>query len=60
MDSEAHERRKCKAGDYLYQVMNMGAESDEIQWIINKPGPVVGTYSFGMNTNVLGSFFHFL
>ncbi len=60
MDSEAHERRKCKAGDYLYQVMNMGAESDEIQRIINKPGPVVGTYFFGMNTNVLGSFFHFL
>ena len=60
MDSEAHERRKCKAGDYLYQVMNMWAESDEIQRIINKPGPVVGAYSFGMNTNVFGSFFHFL
>lgn len=60
MDSEAHERRKCKAGDYLYQVMNMGAESDEIQRIINKSGPVVGTYSVGMNTKVLGSFFHFL
>lgn len=40
--------------------MNMGAESVEIQRFINKPGPVVGTYSFGMNTNVLGSFFHFL
>lgn len=60
MDSEAHERRKCKAGDYLYQVMNMGSESDEIQWIINKLRPVVVAYSFGMNTNVLGSFFHFL
>ena len=40
--------------------MNMWAESDEIQRIINKPGLVVGAYSFGMNTNVLGSFFHFL
>ena len=60
MDSEAHERRKCKAGDYLCQVMNMGAEGVEIQRFINKPGPVVGTYFFGMNTNVLGSFFHFL
>ena len=40
--------------------MNMEAESDEIQSINNKPGPVVGAYSFGMNTKVLGSFFHFL
>lgn len=60
MDSEANERRKCKAGDYLCQVMNNEGESVEIQRFINKSVPVVGIYSFGMNTNVLGSFFHFL
>lgn len=40
--------------------MNNEGESVEIQRFINKPVPVVGTYFFGMNTNVLGSFFHFL
>lgn len=40
--------------------MNMGPKSVEIQRFINKPVPVVGTYFFGMNNNVLGSFFHFL
>lgn len=40
--------------------MNIWPESIEKQRYANRPEHVVGIYSFEINTNVFGSFFHFL